>query len=165
MGELVLVRVDERLIHGVICVTWAPNVNADTIIAVDDITANDDFVKSIMKSSAAGASGLNADILTIDNAVSSWKEKGLTEGRILLIFKSVEDAFKAYEKGLDYMSLQLGWTNPKKGRERIDQSLCLSKEDVDLVRKLEKDYSVKVNMQYSPQFEPVSFEDGIKGKF
>ena len=165
MRELVLVRVDERLIHGVICVIWAPNVNADTIIAVDDITANDDFVKSIMKSSASGASGLNADILTIDNAVSSWKEKGLGEGRILLIFKSIEDAYNAYEKGLNFTSLQLGWTNPKKGRERIDQSLCISEADVDLVRKMEKDYGVEVNMQYSPQFEPVSFEYGIKGKF
>lgn len=162
MGELVLTRVDERLIHGVICVTWAPNVNANKIIAVDDITASDDFLSSIMKSCATN---VEADILSVDQAVAAWKDNQFGDGRILLIFKYIKDAIAAYEKGLEFSPLQLGWITSSAGRERINQALNLSADEVALLRKLEKDHGVPVKVQYSPQFESISLKEALKGKF
>lgn len=162
MGELALVRVDERLIHGVICVTWAPAVGANKVVAVDDITASDDFISSIMKSCATNVA---ADIFSVEDAVKNWKENKFGEGKILLIFKYVKDALKAKEKGLDFDELQLGWITASPERENINQALNLSAQEAEMIRKLEKDYNVKVNIQYSPQFEPQPFEEGIKGRF
>ena len=45
MGELALVRVDSRVVHGVICVTWTPTVGANRIVAVDNVTAQNAFLK------------------------------------------------------------------------------------------------------------------------
>ena len=164
MAELVLVRVDERLIHGCVCATWAPTKQASRIIAVDDVMAKDPFIAGIMISSGESSSGAKCSILTMNDAVTAWKENQFGDGKVLLVFKSVEDAYNAYGQGIEYEDLQLGWTNPSKDRVKINTSMNLSSTDVELIRKLQEK-NIRVYIQYSLQFDAVSFEDGIKGKF
>lgn len=165
MAELVLVRVDERLIHGCVCATWAPTKQATQIVAIDDVMAKDPFVSSIMISSGNSASGAKCSIFTMDEAIAKWNADKFGDGKVLLVFKSVADACAAYKKGLVYNELQLGWTNPGANRVKINNSLNLSTSDVEDVRNLVKENNVKAYIQYSLQFDAVPFEDGIKDKF
>lgn len=165
MAELVLVRVDERLIHGCVCATWAPTKQATQIIAVDDVMAKDAFVSSIMISSGNSASGAKCSILTMDDAIAKWNSDKFGDGKVLLVFKSVVDACKAIKNGIAFDELQLGWTNPGADRVKINNSLNLSSNDVELVRDVVKENNIKAYIQYSLQFDAVPFEDGIKGKF
>lgn len=161
MGEIVLTRVDERLIHGVIMATWVPSLNIEKVIAVDDETAKDDFIKEIMKSCT---NGLPAEIYTLDQAVEAWEKEEFGNGRILLLFKRISDAVQAYGKGIAFSELQLGWLNPGPGKVRIDNRICLSKEEVKLLEKFEQDTSVSVHVRYAPEMTPVSFGKAISGK-
>lgn len=47
MGK-VYVRVDDRLIHGQTIVAWCPTLGIEEIIAVDDVSAQNPMLKSIM---------------------------------------------------------------------------------------------------------------------
>lgn len=47
MGEL-YVRIDDRLIHGQTIVAWCPALGIKEIVAIDDISAKNPMLKSIM---------------------------------------------------------------------------------------------------------------------
>ncbi len=47
MKNLVLVRIDERLIHGQVMTQWCRIRHFNTIMIVDDATANDAFLKQV----------------------------------------------------------------------------------------------------------------------
>ena len=45
MGEVCLIRIDQRMIHGQVCVKWANVSKATKIICVDDETSKNELVK------------------------------------------------------------------------------------------------------------------------
>ena len=47
MGK-VYVRVDDRLIHGQTIVAWCPTLGIEEIIAIDDVSAQNPMLKSIL---------------------------------------------------------------------------------------------------------------------
>ena len=48
MKNIVLARVDDRLIHGEVVSVWTPSLNVNRIIVVDDEVAADKFNKRLM---------------------------------------------------------------------------------------------------------------------
>ena len=65
MGNL-YVRVDDRLIHGQTIVAWCPTLKIDEIIAIDDVSAKNSMLKSIMTMSVPKI--YKADIVTTEQA-------------------------------------------------------------------------------------------------
>ena len=51
MGEVCLARVDERLIHGQVMTNLSKKSGANSIFIVDDMVANDAFMKNIFLNS------------------------------------------------------------------------------------------------------------------
>ena len=42
------VRVDDRLVHGQTVIAWAPTLGIQEIIGIDDVSASNPMLKSIM---------------------------------------------------------------------------------------------------------------------
>lgn len=161
MAELLHVRVDERLIHGVVMATWVPSLGVNKIVAVDDETAADDFISMIMKSCT---NGIPAEIYSLEQAAGEWKKDKFGEKKTLLLFKRVSDALKAYELGISYPVLQLGWLNPGNDRIRITTKMCLTKNEIEALKDFESRNQVKIELQYSPDEVPLNLNKAIEGK-
>lgn len=58
-AKIELIRVDNRLVHGQVGVTWVNALNIDTIVVVDDETAINVFSQKMMKTIAKAS---NVDI-------------------------------------------------------------------------------------------------------
>lgn len=58
-AKIELIRVDNRLVHGQVGVTWVNALNIDTIVVVDDETAVNVFSQKMMKTIAKAS---NVDI-------------------------------------------------------------------------------------------------------
>ena len=74
MKNIVLARVDDRLIHGEVVSVWTPSLNVNRIIVVDDEVAADKFNKRVIKALAPNGVKVNvygtekgADILQRDS--------------------------------------------------------------------------------------------------
>ena len=52
MRNVVLARVDDRLIHGEVVTAWTPTMRANRIIIVDDDVAKDEFNVRVVKALA-----------------------------------------------------------------------------------------------------------------
>ena len=156
MAEIALARVDGRLIHGVVVASWTPNCGADTLIAVDDVTASDEFLVSIMKSSVKS---VDCAILSAQQFADYWNQGEFDDRKIFVVFKSVDMAYKTIKAGVKIDSLQLGYTIPSPDKTIVinEKTVKVSPGDVEKLRTLNKDHNVNVFVQYSPQFTAVPY--------
>ncbi|MFZ7131767.1 MAG: PTS system mannose/fructose/N-acetylgalactosamine-transporter subunit IIB [Eubacteriales bacterium] len=77
------VRVDDRLIHGQTIVAWCPTLSIKEIIAIDDESAKNPTLKSIMKMGVPPS--YNTHIVTTEEAKSLLSQE--TKGNRLVIVK------------------------------------------------------------------------------
>lgn len=80
------VRVDDRLIHGQTIVAWCPLLGIKEIIAVDDVSAQNPMLKTIMTMGVPGTYKTN--IVTREEANTLLKEP--TKSNRLVIVKRPE---------------------------------------------------------------------------
>ncbi|MBE6083621.1 MAG: PTS sugar transporter subunit IIB, partial [Tissierellaceae bacterium] len=52
MANIVLTRIDDRLIHGQVMTAWVKQTKATRIIIIDDVVAKDDFMKKVLTMAA-----------------------------------------------------------------------------------------------------------------
>mgnify|MGYP002869913974 CR=1 FL=1 len=63
-----VLRLDERLIHGQVAVTWVKGSNFDTLLVVDDASAKDDFVKKTLY--MAAPNNIKTFVMTTEEALN-----------------------------------------------------------------------------------------------
>ncbi len=72
MREVVLTRIDDRLIHGQVITAWVRVTKANRILIVDNDVAADPFLTKVLK--MASPPGMEVKILDVYNAIEYLKE-------------------------------------------------------------------------------------------
>lgn len=103
MGK-VYVRVDDRLIHGQTIVAWCPTLGIEEIVAVDDVSAQNPMLKSILTMGVP--KNYTTHIVTTAEANDLLKNKG--DKNYLVIVKVPEKLGQLQENITDCEQLILG---------------------------------------------------------
>ena len=77
--SVVLARIDNRLLHGIIVTQWAPQSGSNRVMVIDDDTANNAVSKATMK--MARPSGNAISIITEEKALTNFKSGKYEIGR------------------------------------------------------------------------------------
>ena len=132
MGK-VYVRVDDRLIHGQTVVAWCPTLGIEEIIAVDDVSAQNPMLKSIM---AMGVpKNYKTHIVTTDEANGLLKQES-DKNRLVIVkvperLKGISENIKNCEQLiLGNMAKRNDTVHRVKGATGI---FYLSDSDVDIL--------------------------------
>lgn len=72
MKNVVLARVDDRLIHGEVVSVWTPSLNVNRIIVVDDEVAADKFNKRVIK--ALAPNGVKVNVYGTEKEQTFYRE-------------------------------------------------------------------------------------------
>lgn len=144
---IVLVRVDNRLIHGQILESWVPSMRADCIVVANDEVAGVAFQKMLMES--AVPKGIKVAIGTIEEMARYLRSGKVNDHRVLLLFASPQDALEAHRLGVDFSELNLGNLHGGKDKRRLSCTVALNDDDIDQLQALEDD-GVKVVLQCVP---------------
>lgn len=72
MKNIVLARVDDRLIHGEVVSVWTPSLNVNRIIVVDDEVAADKFNKRVIK--ALAPNGVKVNVYATEKGAEVLKK-------------------------------------------------------------------------------------------
>ncbi len=134
--NLVLIRVDNRLIHGQVLESWVPFVQANCIVVANDAIASNPLKQLMMKASVP--SRMRVEIYTVDEAVRLLQATDLDAYRVLLLFGTTADALRAYRRGLAYEQLNLGNLHADAGKARFSCTVFLDARDLDDLEMLEQ---------------------------
>lgn len=146
MKNIVLARIDDRLIHGQVVISWLPYVKANEILVIDDETANDDFLKMIVV--ASSPENIKTEVLTIVESIVYLKDTSYDE-RIALICKSPLVFERLLKEGVELSNVNLGGIGASDNRKRIYKTISLSEEEIDSIKRIEE-LGVKVEFQVLP---------------
>jgi len=145
--SLVLVRIDNRLIHGQVLEAWVPFVHADSIIVANDEIAGNTLKKMMMKASVS--SRMLVEIVTVDEAAALLASSTFDRRRVLLLFGTTSDAVRAYRAGLEFDHLNLGNLHADKGKAFYSCTLFLNGADLDNLELLDQ-AGVKITSRCIP---------------
>jgi len=161
MGEVKLVRVDDRLVHGQTIVAWVRHTPVDTLLVVDDATAANPMLQKIFK---LAAPGFHMIVASIADAIAKLKG-GEVPGRIMVIVKSPATALPLWEAKMDHWpnELNVGALGGKPNARQLDSTTYLLVEEIEAIEKLSQQ-GVSVYFQMVPGARRLDWKD-IRSKF
>lgn len=159
MAEIVLCRIDSRLIHGQVMTKWVNQSQANKIIVVSDSLAADEFMLEIYL--MAAPAGVKVECYSKADAVKKWTEEQFGNGRVLLLLPDLESMKAVYEGGIQAAEIQVGGLGGSPGRKVVFQNITLDDKDVEILNDL-KEKGVKIIFQTIPEDVPQTLESILK---
>lgn len=133
---MILVRIDNRLIHGQIIETWLPYTGAKQVVVANDELAHDILQQEIM--SLAIPQTVDSSFVGVD-ALLDVLEKAKSDGdQTIVLFSNCADAKRAYEAGFGFDVLNIGNVHYSPGKKQISPSVALSDEDENCLKVLNR---------------------------
>lgn len=132
---IVLARIDDRLIHGQITVSWSKVSNPDIIAVVDDKVASDEIQRSTLE--LATPIGIELIVLGVSEGIKELAPKSArAKKKVFLIAPTPEDILRLIEGGVEVKSINVGQMGFKQGKKQISKTISVEKRDIEAFRKL-----------------------------
>ncbi|EHM51621.1 MAG: PTS system mannose/fructose/N-acetylgalactosamine-transporter subunit IIB [Yokenella regensburgei] len=159
MANIVLCRIDSRLIHGQVVTKWVGQSQANRIVVVSDELDADPFMKNIYLMAAPPS--IKVDCYGNESFAAAWKENQLGDGKVLVLFPSLAAIQQAVELGFEINNIQVGGLGGGPNRKAVFQNITLDDKDVGILNAL-KDRGIQVFFQTIPEDKPQSLDDILK---
>ena len=159
---IVLARIDNRLLHGIVATQWAGRSGAQRIMIIDDTVANNELTKASMK--LARPTGMAISIITEETALNNFKAGKYNDLTVFVLVKKPETLVKLSEIGVKIPELVIGGTvKPGEGEEavKLSQRAYAKPDDIEAYKKL-KAAVTKLYAQYVPADAEVSIDEFLK---
>lgn len=131
---LILVRIDDRLIHGQVILGWAHALHPDRIVVVDDTVAASSWQRRVYE--AAVPSEIGVSILGVDEAVNFFVEGRFNNEKIFLLVESPKNILDLFRKGVDIRSINVGGLHHSEGKRCVLPYVFVSDQDIDNFKEL-----------------------------
>ena len=134
---IVLARIDNRLLHGIVATQWAGRSGAQRIMIIDDTVANNELTKASMK--LARPTGMAISIITEEAALNNFKAGKYNDHTVFVLVKRPETLVKLSEIGVKIPELVIGGTvKPAEGEEavKLSQRAYAKPDDLEAYKKL-----------------------------
>lgn len=141
------VRMDNRLIHGQILVSWNAQLKIDRIIVTNDRVAADPLQVTLL--TAVAPIGANVSVLSIKDCVDYCNGPEAEKESIFVIAKFPEDGLALVEGGLDMSVLNLGNQAFVRGSKKLSNFLYLTESGVKALKALH-DRGIRITCRMMP---------------
>ncbi|EGM8423199.1 TPA: PTS galactosamine transporter subunit IIB [Escherichia coli] len=145
--NILLTRIDNRLVHGQVGVTWTSTIGANLLVVVDDVVANDDIQQKLMGITAE-TYGFGIRCFTIEKTINVIG-KAAPHQKIFLICRTPQTVRKLVEGGIDLKDVNVGNMHFSEGKKQISSKVYVDDQDLTDLRFI-KQRGVNVFIQDVP---------------
>lgn len=135
MPNIVLTRIDNRLIHGQVATQWASSVNGNLILVANDKVANDTFRQSLMD--MAAPSFCQTRYFTLEKTISVI-HKANDAQKIIIMCDSPADVLALVEGGVPIKKVNIGNMHMAEGKRQVATVVAVDDADVEAFKKLQE---------------------------
>ncbi len=153
-----LLRIDERLIHGQIAVSWLKMFNISHVVIVNDSAAADPIQKQIL--SMALPQGVKLAITKVSDCEKILNDQRLEQKSVFVIVKNTEDAKGVIKKipSIPVVNVgNVGMISTKNNSIKCTPYARLNKDDIGNLKEIEK--FVPVEFQILPSESKQNIND------
>lgn len=159
------VRIDERLVHGIVATYWLPSLKADRVICIDEESAASPMMKSALR--MATPSHIYLSVIPLEKAIHNFKTGKYGNEKIMVIAKTPKPLRDLYEAGIVFPSItmgNLGIIRKEEGSVPVTKYLNVTAEHKELFEQFHRDGVELVN-QLIPDDAPADFYTLMSSKF
>lgn len=131
---VILVRIDDRLIHGQIIEGWLKPLEANHILVVSDEVAKDKMQQILL--GMAVPSGVTLTIAGAKDAAESILSGSLDKKRVLVLVPSPKYVLELVNYGAKFTSVNVGGMHYSSGKKQIMRTLSVNDEDIEAIMAL-----------------------------
>lgn len=150
-----LCRVDERLLHGQVAVTWLSQVQPDSILIANDEVMGNELSKMALK--MVKPSGVKMAIRSLEDGAKVLNDPRAADMKIFVVVKTLQDAVRLCGETDQITKINVGGVKKKEGSKLVSASVYLNGDDLAAVQKL-------VDLGKDVEFKMVPSESGKKAE-
>lgn len=153
--NIVWTRIDERLLHGQIRITWGKHSGANLILVANDDAAegpNAAFMQAGMKASAGGEYAVR--FFTIQKTIDVI-HKASAQQKIFILCNNPTDVARLVEGGVPITHCNVGNMHYHEGKRQINKTVSVDDKDVDAFERMVAK-GVTCTIQNTPDQNPIN---------
>lgn len=154
MPNILLTRIDNRLIHGQVATQWNSSVGSNLILVANDKVAGDKMRQSLMD--MAAPNGVATRYFTLEKTIEVI-HKAADRQKIFIICENPADVLALVEGGVPIQKVNIGNMHMSEGKRQVATSVAVDEADVEAFRSLqEKGVELEIRRVPSMQAEDIS---------
>ena len=135
MPNILLTRIDNRLIHGQVATQWSSYLGANLLLVANDKVAGDPMRQGLMDMAApAGAQTRYFTIEKTINVIGKAADRQL----IFIICENPQDVLKLVEGGVPIKKVNIGNMHMAEGKRQVAGVVAVDDADVAAFKKLQE---------------------------
>ncbi len=153
-ANIVWCRIDERLLHGQVKITWMPASGANTCIVCNDDVAEGptaDFAQAAMRASAGGE--FKTSFYSVDK-LCAIIGKAKPEQKIFIVCSNPTDVARLIEGGVPIKQVNVGNMHFHEGKNQIAKTVSVDAKDIAAFERIAA-CGVISTVQNTPDQDPV----------
>ena len=158
MPNIVLTRIDNRLIHGQVATQWCSSIGANLILVANDEVAGNEFRQGLMD--MAAPSYASTRYWTIDKTIATI-HKASDAQKIFIVCETPTDVLRLVEGGVPIKKLNVGNMHMADGKRQVATSVAVDDADVAAFKEL-RDLGVELEIRRVPDIAAEDVEKLFK---
>lgn len=150
-----LLRIDDRLVHGQVAVSWTNYLDADTILVANDSLLTNPTMQTAFKLAKPPQAILS--MKSIEGAKAVLHNPKHAARKIFVITGSAKDALALCNDVKEIKKVNVGGIRQAEGKTRVLPQVFLGKEDYECLNAL-VDLGVEVELQTLPTEHKTKYE-------
>ena len=147
MPNILLTRIDNRLIHGQVATQWTGSIGANLILVANDEVAGNKMRQGLMD--MAAPAGVATRYFTIQKTIDVIA-KASPRQLIFIICETPQDVLRLVEGGVPIKKVNIGNMHYAEGKRNATPMVAVDDSDVEAFRKL-RDLGVELEIRRVPQ--------------
>ncbi|WP_326909439.1 PTS sugar transporter subunit IIB [Sedimentibacter sp. MB31-C6] len=154
MKNILLTRIDDRLLHGQVIVSWIPYLKADEILIVDDEYSKDEFMSTLIKEAAPD--NVKVDVLSVEDSRNylNLNDEG---SRLFILSRYIENVDKLIKLGIKISKLNIGGISNSHNRTKFKNAIHLSENELNMLKRM-SEKGIRVEVQMLPNDKAIIIE-------
>jgi len=153
MKNIVLARVDDRLIHGQITIGWLNKIKVDTIIIINKELRTNTFLSEMTKQAAPD--NYRTEIFNTEEFIEYYKNR--TKEDILILSKEVKVYENIQTKEEIFSEINIGNIGSKDDSKKIYKNVHINSEEKKSIKNL-LEKNCNIYLQMLPEDSKINIE-------
>ncbi|MQL48930.1 PTS N-acetylgalactosamine transporter subunit IIB [Photorhabdus temperata] len=135
MPNILMTRIDNRLVHGQVGVTWTNSLGANLVLVANDQVAGDLMQQNLMD--MVVSDGIQTRYFTLQKTIDVI-HKAAERQKIFIVCKTPQDVLTLVKGGVPIRFVNVGNMHFAEGKRQIHKTVSVDDSDVVVFRELEQ---------------------------
>ena len=133
--NILLTRIDNRLIHGQVATQWNSTIGANLILVANDEVSTNTMRQNLMK--MAAPTGVATRFFSLQHTIEIIG-KASPKQKIFIICENPEDVLTLVKGGVPIKKVNIGNMHMAEGKRQVATSVAVNDEDVAAFKELQE---------------------------